>query len=106
MRLFRILGIGVIAVTIAACTFASKTYAPDGRQAFTISCDGLANTWAGCFKKAGSICQERGYDTFSQSGDSGVLISGTPVLTTGTSVVSRTLIIACKAEAATDRKTE
>jgi len=83
---------------LAACTFASKTYAPDGRQAFSISCDGLANSWAGCFKRAGALCKERGYDTFTQSGDGGVLVSATPQIATGGSVLTRTLIVACKGD--------
>lgn len=86
------------AMALSACTFASKTYAPDGRQAFSISCDGLGNTWAGCFKKAGGICKERGYDMFTQSGDQGVLVTATPGAFTGASILSRNLIIACKAE--------
>jgi len=83
---------------MAACTFASKTYAPDGRQAFSISCDGLANSWAGCFKRAGALCKEKGYDTFIQGSDGGVLVSATPQIATGGSVLTRTLIVACKAD--------
>lgn len=98
MRL-KIIALSAVAAC-AGCTFASKTYAPDGRQAFSISCDGLANSWAGCFKKAGSICKERGYDTFTSSSDGGVLVMANPSTLTGGSVINRTLIIACKAEPA------
>ena len=92
----RIFVLALAALSVSGCTFASKTYAPDGRQAFSISCDGLANSWAGCFKKAGSICMDKGYDTFTQNGDSGVLVNANPQVPTSTSVVTRSLIIACK----------
>lgn len=92
----RYMAVAIALPLMAACTFASKTYAPDGRQAFSISCDGLVNSWAGCFKKAGAICKERGYDTFVQGSDGGVLVSATPELATGGSVLTRTLIVACK----------
>lgn len=91
-------GAALLASCLAGCAFASKTYAPDGRQAFSISCDGLANSWSKCFQKAGSICKDNGYDTFTQSSDGGVLVSATPAVATGGSVISRTLLVACKAE--------
>jgi len=90
-----VIALGAVAL-VSGCTFASKTYAPDGREAFSISCDGLANSWAGCFKKAGGICKERGYDTFTSSTDGGVLVTANPSTLTAGSVINRTLIIACK----------
>lgn len=81
---------------LAGCAFASKTYAPDGRQAFSITCDGLANSWAGCFKKAGAICKERGYDVFTQGSDGGILVTATQAAATAGSVINRNLIVACK----------
>lgn len=85
-----------VSILVSSCAIASKTYAPDGREAFSISCDGLANSWSKCFKKAGDICQGNGYDTFTQSSDGGVLVSATPTVATGGSVVNRTLLVACK----------
>jgi hypothetical protein len=93
----RAIAIG-IAISLTGCTFATKTFAPDGRQAFSISCDGLANSWGGCFRKAGSICKEKGYDVFTRSSDGGLIVTATPTAATGGSVISRNLIIACKSE--------
>jgi hypothetical protein len=63
----------------AACSTQHTTYAPDGRQAYAIDCDGYLNSFASCLVKAGRACASRGYDTISGGED------------------ERRLLIACKA---------
>lgn len=73
----------VIAVLAGGCATASRTYGPDGSQAFAIDCSGVSVNWGMCNDKAGKLCGTRGYEVINQSGDQGP-------------VINRSLLIKCK----------
>lgn len=75
---------------------ASKTYGPDGKEAFSISCSGLARNWGMCYEKAGELCGTRGYEVITQSGDHGSVAAVNPSTGFAGSVISRSLLIRCK----------
>src|SRR5712692_1373139 len=81
---------------LSGCASAARTYGPDGREAFAISCSGLARNWGMCYSKAGELCGTRGYDVVGQGGDSGVAVSAGQSGVVGGSVISRSLLVACK----------
>ena len=59
-----------LALVLAGCASSSKTYGPDGREAYTLNCSGLARSWTMCAEKAGEICGTRGYDVVGAAGGS------------------------------------
>lgn len=81
---------------LAGCASIKTIYLPDGRQGHSISCDGSAMSWEGCYTKAGQICQARGYDIISKDGESNPTVAGTQYGVIGGSNVTRVLVIACK----------
>lgn len=93
------IAIGAILIAAAAlsgCASSSKTYAPDGRQAFSLDCSGYARNWGMCFKKAGDICRERGYDIYTRNSDNGALVTATQSQVLAGNVMNRTMVVACK----------
>ncbi|WP_202966744.1 hypothetical protein [Cupriavidus sp. IDO] len=72
----KIIGITAVAILIAGCASASKTYGPDGREAYALNCSGLARTWGACLERAGDICGERGYNVISSSSEIGSIMAG------------------------------
>jgi hypothetical protein len=89
-----------LALTLVACASASKTYGPDGKEAYSLNCSGTARNWGMCMEKAGDLCGTRGYSIISATGDIGNLAVGTATTTNATmvagSVMSRSMVIACK----------
>ena len=87
-------------LTLAGCATATKTYAPDGREAFSIDCSGPDLNWGSCNVKAGEICKEKGYDIISREGEQGESIVGYANKQSagiyGNSLHCRTMTIACK----------
>jgi hypothetical protein len=83
-------------VSISGCTTGSKTYMPDGRVGYSINCSGTAFSWGNCFEKAGEICGSLGYDILSQAGEQGSVASANQSGFYGGSVMTRSLLIACK----------
>jgi hypothetical protein len=70
------IALALAAVTaLSACASASKTYGPDGKEACSINCSGLARTWGMCFEKAGDLCGAKGYDVIGQGTDHGAIVS-------------------------------
>ncbi len=98
MRLVAILCCSLLA--LAGCASSTKTYAPDGREAFSLDCSGTARNWGMCNVKAGEICKEKGYDIISQEGEQGESVGGSANQQTasiyGSSLHFRTMTIACK----------
>lgn len=87
----------VLAVSIlSGCANSSKTYTPDGREAYSIDCSGLARSWGMCLEKAGDLCGARGYDTYTSLGDQGWVATVQPDFAMAGSTISRNLLIACK----------
>ncbi|XEQ06583.1 hypothetical protein LPA67_11250 [Salmonella enterica subsp. enterica] len=74
--------VGCFCVFLAGCATATKTYAPDGREAYTIECSGVGGSWAMCQAKAGDLCGSKGYDLISTGSDQELLQTLTEVLAT------------------------
>lgn len=66
--------IGILGLT--ACASATKTYAPDGREAYNLNCSGTARNWGMCNQKAGEICGSKGYDVVTRIGEQGAMVNG------------------------------
>lgn len=92
----RVISFFVGAILLSGCATSSRTYAPDGREAYTIDCSGLGGTWGLCLTKAGELCGYRGYDVLTTAGDKGVIASVTPHQAFAGNTISRNLLIACK----------
>ncbi|HGJ5883030.1 hypothetical protein [Arsenophonus sp.] len=102
----------LLSLTLAGCATYKKTYAPDGREAFSIDCSGLASNWGACLSKAGELCSTKGYDMLtnvSDAGHSSTLMgnsnadanairasSQSNVMAMSGSVINRNLLITCK----------
>ncbi|MDP8986468.1 MAG: hypothetical protein M3N97_15795 [Pseudomonadota bacterium] len=54
-------------LTTVACSSVNRTYVPDGRRGFAITCEGLLNGWSSCLIKAGRACGNSGYETIKGS---------------------------------------
>lgn len=87
-----------LALAVSACTTSRQTFGPDGRTASSITCSGLALTWANCYEKAGAICGARGYDVLAVNGETGAIITANPQGAFGSSVINRTMLVSCKTE--------
>ncbi|EIY9399793.1 hypothetical protein MNO06_001906 [Escherichia coli] len=81
---------------LSGCATSSKTYAPDGREAYTIDCSGLGGSWGMCLTKAGDLCGSKGYDVLTSAGDKGFIASANPERAFAGNTISRNLLIACK----------
>ena len=68
-----------VALALNGCGTQRATYAPDGRRAYVITCDGYLSSSSSCLVKAGRACGGRGYDTVKGNEE------------------DRALLIACKA---------
>ncbi|MEH6552415.1 MAG: hypothetical protein V7744_20765 [Pseudomonadales bacterium] len=90
----------VSVVLFSACASSSKTYGPDGREAYALDCSGTARTWGMCYDKAGEICQSKGYDTLTVNGEQGAAVAAHANQQSaglyGSSLHFRTMTIACK----------
>jgi len=76
---WRILLIAVALALIASCVGQRRTYLPDGRVAYAVSCRGFLNSWQSCLIKAGRICGVRGYQAIrSEEYDREMLIACNP----------------------------
>lgn len=94
-----IVGLATV-IALSGCASASKTYGPDGREAYALNCSGLARTWSACLERAGDICGSKGYNVVSSSGDVGNFIAGNATTTNasmaGGTTISRSMVISCK----------
>lgn len=85
---------------LQACATASKTYGPDGREAYSLNCSGTARSWGMCLEKAGDICGNRGYTITSAIGDIGNLTVANATVQNANlvsgSIMSRSMIVSCK----------
>lgn len=89
-----------VAAALSGCASASKTYGPDGKEAYSLNCSGAARSWGMCLEKAGDLCGTRGYSIVSAVGDVGNLTVASATtqnanLVSG-SVMSRSMIVSCK----------
>lgn len=81
---------------LSGCATSSKTYGPDGREAYTIDCSGLGGTWGMCLTKAGDLCGAKGYDLLTSAGDKGLVAVADPNQAFMSSTISRNLLVSCK----------
>lgn len=51
----------------------SRIYTADGKRGYAINCSGIDRNWGVCYQKAGSICEELGYDVLEVTGESGTV---------------------------------
>lgn len=84
------------AFLLTACATSSKTYGPDGKEAYSITCSGMALDWGMCMSKAGDICGARGYNVLNVNGDSGEIVTSNPQMTFGGTTISRNMLVSCK----------
>lgn len=83
-------------LALAGCTTATKTYGPDGKEAYSVVCNGTAQSWADCQLKAGEICGAHGYNVISQNGERGAVFGGSYQGFGGGSTHTRAMMIQCK----------
>jgi hypothetical protein len=88
-------GILIMALMLTACASSSKTYGPDGRVGYSLTCSGLARDWGMCLSKAGEICGAKGYDVLNVNGDSGAMVTANPQMAFGGTTISRNMLISC-----------
>jgi hypothetical protein len=60
-------------VALSGCVTVSKTYGPDGKEAFSLNCR-WAWDWGQCVEKAGELCGTKGYEVVRQYGEVARLI--------------------------------
>ena len=81
--------------SLSGCMSMEPMYTPDGRQGYSITCNGTARSWNDCLRVASETCGSRGYDIFTQNGESGWM----PAQGVGIGVLptrSRAMMFACK----------
>jgi hypothetical protein len=101
---------------LAGCAVERPTYLADGRQGHSIDCSGAALNWGYCERKAGELCQARGYDVVSAIGEqipvafqsassrsqgtadarNTQLTSSSNAFGGASSIANRTLLVACR----------
>ena len=69
---------------------------PQGDAGYTIDCSGEFLDWGACYKKAGALCGAKGYRIIDRAGDTGGTVLGSHDGIFGDTIVTRTLVIACK----------
>ena len=91
------IGLALAAVIVlGGCASAAKTYGPDGKEAYSLNCSGLARTWGMCYEKAGDLCGSRGYEVIGQGSDRGAIASANQTGGFAASTISRSLLVKCK----------
>lgn len=86
----------LLSIALSACATSSKTYAPDGRPAYTLNCSGMVLTWGTCYEKAGDLCGSVGYDVLAGGTERGAVIGSSSGGFYGGTTMSRSMLIACK----------
>lgn len=81
---------------LVGCTSSTKTFGPDGKEAYALSCSGMLKDWGDCQKEAGRLCGVKGYDTVSVNGESGIIFSANNQSAFGNSTMNRNMLIQCK----------
>ena len=91
------IGVALLGISLLpGCVVTKQTYGPDGRTAVSMNCSGIAMSWASCYEKAGAICGARGYDVLAVNGETGAVIVANPQGAFGSTVLNRTMMVACK----------
>lgn len=88
--------IGSSLLVLSGCTTADKTFGPDGKEAYQLTCSGIAQDWGNCQVKAGELCGARGYNVVSVNGEQGATFTANPQMAFGSSTIYRNMLISCK----------
>lgn len=92
----RTLIIGLLAIINIGCATSTPIYHNDGKQAQSVDCSKGNLTWGDCYKKAGDVCKNSGYDILNKATDeSGAIIANGNSMAGGWGA-TRTLIVRCK----------
>ena len=94
------MSVGLLALgSLGGCsTTTTMTYLPSGETGFAINCSGsdAGTSWAECYKRAGEVCGNYGYDVVSKDVDNGATSGGTVAGIFGANVKNRSMVIRCK----------
>jgi hypothetical protein len=90
-HLILLLTLGVL----GGCVSASPTTAPDGRPAYSVSCNGNFRDLGACYQKASEICHGP-YDIIAGESGATAYYSATPQYGYGGSIAKRSIIVECK----------
>jgi len=76
----------------------TMTYLPSGETGFAINCSGsdASTSWGECYKRAGEVCGNYGYDVVSKDVDNGATSGGSIGGIFGANVKNRSMVIRCK----------
>lgn len=69
MRVVTLTAAAAIAMTLSGCVTSKQFTGPNGQPAYSIRCNGMANTWGDCLAKAGEICGAQGYTILERNGE-------------------------------------
>ncbi|WP_027210948.1 hypothetical protein [Burkholderia sp. WSM2232] len=94
------MGVGLLTLaSLSGCsTTTTMTYLPSGDTGFAINCSGsdASTSWAECYKRAGEVCGNYGYDVVSKDVDNGATSGGTVGGIFGANVKNRSMVVRCK----------
>ena len=94
------IGLGLLTLgSLAGCSSTTTmTYLPSGDTGFAINCSGsdASSSWAECYKHAGEVCGNYGYDVVSKDVDNGATSGGTVGGIFGANVKNRSMVVRCK----------
>ncbi|CAD6512048.1 hypothetical protein LMG28727_00528 [Paraburkholderia kirstenboschensis] len=94
------IGVGLLTLgSLSGCsTTTTMTYLPSGETGFAINCSGsdASTSWAECYKRAGEVCGNYGYDVVSKDVDNGATSGGTVGGIFGANVKNRSMVVRCK----------
>jgi hypothetical protein len=94
------IGLGLLTLgSLGGCSSTTTmTYLPSGDTGFAINCSGsdASSSWAECYKQAGQVCGNYGYDVVSKDVDNGATAGGSVAGIFGANVKNRSMVIRCK----------
>lgn len=94
------IGLGLLTLgSLSGCSSTTTmTYLPSGDTGFAINCSGsdASSSWAECYKQAGQVCGNYGYDVVSKDVDNGATSGGTVAGIFGANVKNRSMVVRCK----------
>lgn len=93
----RVLALAIAAALLGTgCATHKEMYLPDGRKGYSTGCSGVQRTWASCFRVAGEVCKQRGFDVVSQHEGQGTTLGGSSIGVFGSTTNARTMVFACR----------
>ena len=96
MRQLHMASIGLL---LAGCATAMDVGLPDGSTGYALNCSGQALSWGACLKKAGQLCQGRGYNILARDERTGRVTTLTAseygLFGSSAPVTSREMVVRC-----------